>query len=449
MRLTKPIISIVGTTGVGKSQFSIELAKSINGEIINADSMQVYKKLDVITNKHPINERQNIPHHVINHVNWDEEYFIHRFHQEATLAINDIHQRGKVPIIIGGTHYYLQRLLFKNKTINDNKVRELTQRQLDILDGPVEGIFAELVKYDSKIAEKFHPKDKRKLRRALEIWYTVGQQPSTLYKEQKLDELNDLSLIYKTIMFWVYSDYDILSQRLDSRVDDMVTNGALQEVKELYEFYKQSQEPDITKGVYQVIGFKEFLPYLSDNGKLQDSIDKMKIRTKQYARYQIKWIKKSLMVELLKEAKFNYKNGGKVYMLNASDLQQWTKEVEERGIAIAQQFLVKGPQIPDLQIPTSLDPAIFPSSESLASFNSNKRLDSERNWKHIECDICTDSSGKPLVTVGEDNWKIHMNSRRHKRTLLRRQKQKEINKWLLLKSKVVSDTLTHFDQLEK
>ena len=129
---SKPIISIVGTTGVGKSQFSIDLAKAINGEIINADSMQIYKKLDQITNKHPLEERNGIPHHIMDYVSWDEDYHIHKFSQDAQKSIDDIHNRGKVPIVIGGTHYYLQTLLFNNKTLDDSNktLKRIDQRTI-------------------------------------------------------------------------------------------------------------------------------------------------------------------------------------------------------------------------------------------------------------------------------------------------------------------------------
>ena len=119
------------------------MAQAINGEIINADSMQVYRGLEAITNKHPIAERRGIPHHVMDHVDWKEEYYIHRFTKEANTAIDDIHSRGKVPIIIGGTHYYLQSLLFDNKTITAEK-SDLTEEQSQILDGPVETLFSTL-----------------------------------------------------------------------------------------------------------------------------------------------------------------------------------------------------------------------------------------------------------------------------------------------------------------
>lgn len=412
-------------------QFSIELAKAINGEIINADSMQVYEKLDIITNKHPFKERDGIAHHVMDHVNWNEEYFIHRFSKEANNAVEDIHSRGKIPIIIGGTHYYLQNLLFKNKTvgesINKSKItRELTKENVELLDGPVDKIFDMLRQIDPIIAEKFHPEDKRKLRRALEIYMTTGQKPSEIYHEQKLDELEDTSLKYNTLLFWVYSDPEILKDRLDKRVDNMMKLGALDEINELYEFYiSQMPVPDCTTGIWQVIGFKEFLPWLESTRKLNKAdhslfnqgVDRMKIRTRQYAKYQVKWIKKLLAVELNKEARFNFKYGGKLYLLDATDLGSWDEKVRELGLNIANQFLTTGPSsVTYAQAPEHLQD-IFPDSSFLDNFNSNKTLGSEKNWKHYECTVCKDKQGKNLVAVGEESWQIHLKSRRHKRQL--------------------------------
>ncbi|CUM45319.1 uncharacterized protein AC631_00435 [Debaryomyces fabryi] len=394
--------------------------------------MQVYKKLDIITNKHPLKERDGITHHVMDHVNWNEEYFIHRFSKEANNAIEDIHSRGKIPIIIGGTHYYLQNLLFKNKTvgenINNSKVtRELTKDDVELLDGPVAKMFDKLRQIDPIIAEKFHPEDKRKLRRALEIYMTTGQKPSEIYHEQKLDELEDTSLRYNTLLFWVYSDPEILKDRLDKRVDNMMELGALDEINELYEFYRaQVPVPDCTTGIWQVIGFKEFLPWLESTGSLNkeessrwfnQGVDRMKIRTRQYAKYQVKWIKKLLAVELNKEARFNFKYGGKLYLLDASDLGSWNEKVREVGLSIANQFLTTGPSsVTHVQAPEHLQD-IFPDNSFLDNINSNKKLGSEKNWKHYECKVCKDKQGKNLIAVGEENWQIHLKSRRHKRQL--------------------------------
>ncbi|KAK6459187.1 IPP transferase-domain-containing protein [Scheffersomyces xylosifermentans] len=433
----KNIISIVGTTGVGKSQFSIDLAQAINGEIINADSMQVYKKLDNITNKHPIKERAGIPHHVMDHVNWDEKYFIHRFSKEANDAIKDIHSRGKIPIVIGGTHYYLQNLLFNNKTIEGapsdkneqaNEI-QLTEEQVSILDGPVDRIFETLKTIDPVISEKFHPQDRRKLRRALEIFYRTGEKPSTIYHEQKIEELEESSLRYNTLLFWVFSDPEVLKDRLDKRVDTMMESGARSEIEELYEVYeKQDPKPDCGSGIWQVIGFKEFLPWLDSKGDesvndktrkllFENGIERMKIRTRQYAKYQVKWIRKLLSVELQKEARFNFKYGGKLYLLDATDLTKWQENVGKIGMEIARQFLANGPSAVTIpQAPEHLQD-IIPKEDFFSNFKSNKTLGSESNWKHYECSVCKDKDGKPLVAVGEASWKIHIESRRHSRSV--------------------------------
>ncbi|KAM9937104.1 hypothetical protein OXX80_003381 [Metschnikowia pulcherrima] len=426
---TKPkknVVTIVGTTGVGKSQYSIELAKSINGEIINADSMQVYRGAPIITNKHPFSEREGIKHHVMDHIPWSEEYFIHRYSAEAVSAIEDIHARGKTPIIIGGTHYYLQNLLFKNKTIGEkeekDQLRPLSSEQQALLDGPVDAIFKALTDVDPVISEKFHPKDTRKLRRALEIYYTTGQRPSEMYKEQKLDELEDTSLKYNTLLFWIYCDSEVLKERLDKRVDSMMQTGALDEIRELNNFYEsQTPTPDMTTGIWQVIGYKEFRPWLTDGQKdvklFEEGVERMKIRTRQYAKYQVKWIKKLLGVELNKEARFKFKYGGKIYLLDATDLNQWATNVRERGLAITEQFLNNGPLgVTEPLAPKYLE-SILPTSEFYEEFNSNKTLKAVDNWKHFECSVCKDSEGKPLVAVGEDNWQVHQNSRRHKKQL--------------------------------
>lgn len=388
--------------------------------------MQVYRGAPIITNKHPFSEREGIKHHVMDHIPWSEEYFIHRYSAEAVSAIEDIHARGKTPIIIGGTHYYLQNLLFKNKTIGEkeekDQLRPLSSEQQALLDGPVDAIFKALTDVDPVISEKFHPKDTRKLRRALEIYYTTGQRPSEMYKEQKLDELEDTSLKYNTLLFWIYCDLEVLKERLDKRVDSMMQTGALDEIRELDNFHKsQTPTPDMTTGIWQVIGYKEFRPWLTDGQKdvklFEEGVERMKIRTRQYAKYQVKWIKKLLGVELNKEARFKFKYGGKIYLLDATDLNQWATNVRERGLAITAQFLNNGPLgVTEPLAPKNLA-SILPTSEFYEEFNSNKTLKAVDNWKHFECSVCKDSEGKPLVAVGEDNWQVHQNSRRHKKQL--------------------------------
>lgn len=370
---------------------------------------------------------------MMDHVAWDEEYFIHRYSDEANAAIERIHAQEKTPIIIGGTHYYLQNLLFKNKTIGkreqENSKKELTEEQLQILNGPVDALFAAVADADPLISQKFHPKDLRKLRRALEIYYTTRQKPSDLYQEQKLEELEDTSLKYNTLLFWIYCDPDTLRDRLNERVDAMMVTGALEEIKEMNTVYQNiTPRPDITTGVWQVIGFKEFLPWL-DGGQtdlklFEEGVDRMKIRTRQYAKYQVKWIRKLLGVELFKEARFNYKCGGKLYLLDATDLLAWREDVSERGLSIATEFIEKGPLYVTLEQSPAHLRSLLPSSEFFENFNSNKTMDASNYWKHYECPVCTDAEGQPLVAVGDQSWDVHVNSRRHKKKVQSEEKRK-------------------------
>lgn len=390
--------------------------------------MQVYRGLDQITNKHPMEERQGVTHHVMDHVDWTDTYDMQRFAREAQAAIDDILGRGKVPIIIGGTHYYLQNLLFHNKTVGAEvkRTRPITEAERAILDGPGDQLWPALQQVDPVIAEKFHPQDHRKLRRALEIYYETGAAPSQLYRDQKLEELEQSSLKFNLLLFWVYSDREVLVPRLDARVDKMMALGARDEIREMYRVYQQSGASDCTLGVWQVIGFKEFIPWLESGEASGDAwaegIERMKLRTRQYAKYQVKWIKRLLGVELQKEARFNWVNGGKMYLLDATDLSQWSTRVRDRGVAIASEFIARSP-ITEPQAPPHLE-HILPLEEYLATITLGKTLEGARQWKHFQCDICKDSHGNPLVSVGEEQHRLHMKSRRHRLTKHKLEKQR-------------------------
>lgn len=478
---SRKVISIIGTTGVGKSQLSIELAKAFNGEVINADSMQMYVQLNNITNKHPLEEREGIVHHVMNHVPWGEQYYIHRFQQECEKAMNDCWKRGKIPILVGGTHYYLQSVLFDNKTIGSNEettkntvseeyngtdTTKMTEEQQDILNSEDSTlIFNTLKEVDPVVASKFHPNDIRRIKRALEVYYVSGEKASTVYQKQreKMEE-KGTSLKYDTLFFWAYSKLPELDIRLDQRVDKMMQNGGLSELAELYAFYKQELESgnkEVLKmdtGVWQVIGFKEFLPFLSNEGaellKKIDTIrdgtkraaeidflihkdpdfgkccDEMKMKTRRYARKQIKWIKNLLAPELYEEEQHGFVRYGKIFVLDATDLQVWKERVGERAKLITAEFLDKG-YVDEgsegsklKQIPDSLSEEKLIDSKRRASPNKTE------NWVHHTCEICTDrKTGEPLVYVGEQ-WEIHLKSKKHKFNLNRGKRKREYEEWL-------------------
>ncbi|CDO93054.1 unnamed protein product [Kluyveromyces dobzhanskii CBS 2104] len=406
-KMPKPkVIVIAGTTGVGKSDLSIQIANKVNGEIINSDSMQMYKGLPIITNKHPVEERMGIRHHIMNHVPWDEEYYIHRFEKECMEAIEDIHSRGKIPIIVGGTHYYLQTLF--NKRI-EKKVRKPTDEEKKLLDSnDSQLVYDSLKKVDSVIAKKFHTNDTRRVKRMLEIFYTTGEKPSVTFGQQ------DTSLKFDTLFFWIYSEPSVLDVRLDNRVDKMIKGGALEEIKVLYEFYKENNYTmeQCGNGVWQVIGFKEFLPYLenSDECNLTECIDKMKVRTRQYAKRQVKWIKKMLIPDI----------NGKIYVLNATDLMMWDETVSARADAILAEF-ISGKKI--------AVPFAEPELCSLLNYNSPNSPKSDMDWKQYTCTFCKDRDDKNLVAIGTRNWEIHLKSRRHRTNVNKQYKKKSYEEW--------------------
>ncbi|SCW01728.1 LAFE_0E05952g1_1 [Lachancea fermentati] len=420
--MSKPkVIVIAGTTGVGKSQLSIQLAKHVNGEIINSDSMQVYKNIPIITNKHPLEEREGIPHHVMNHVNWTEEYYLHRFEKECLASINEIHQKGKIPIIVGGTHYYLQ-MLFDKRIANKN--REPTEEENKILnsDDP-DLIYDTLAKHDPTIAGKFHPNDTRRVRRMLEIIYTTGENPSKAYAEQKP------ALKFDTLFFWIYSSPEQLDRRLDDRVDNMLKSGGMEEIQQLYHYYRTHNftSEQCENGVWQVIGFKEFLPWLESdaNSSLEQSVERMKVRTRQYAKKQVKWIKKMLIPDI----------NGNIYLLNATDLTQWTENVFTRAISIVDAF-IKDEPIEEIHAE--------PELSSLLIFNPHSQnLKDSESWKHFTCSICRDQNDKCLIAIGESNWQIHLKSRRHKSNIGRLRKKENFDKWQKKRNGNMNEGITH------
>lgn len=399
------VIVIAGTTGVGKSQLSIELASRFNGEVINSDSMQVYKKIPIITNKHPLEERNRISHHVMNHVDWTEEYYLHRFEKECFAAIDDIHSRGKTPIIVGGTHYYLQVLLNKHMT---SEKRALTDEQKNILfSNNPEMVYKTLKDHDPVIASKFHPNDTRRVQRMLEIYYETGKRPSELYSKQSTQ------LRYDTLFLWLHSDYQPLESRLDERVDNMLGSGGLEEIEELYRFYKDNKYSltQCENGVWQVIGFKEFLPWLEkeQNITLEQCTERMKIRTRQYAKKQVKWIKKMLVPDVK----------GNIYMLDASDLTQWNLLVADRAKKITEEF------IHDREMTYDFAP------ERLKTLLVSRDIPVRKpdDWKQFSCSICLDQKGKNLIIIGEKNWNIHLRSKRHKSNLTKGLRKLQFEKW--------------------
>ncbi|GMF04692.1 unnamed protein product [[Candida] boidinii] len=240
----------------------------------------------------------------------------------------------------------------------------------------------------------------------------------------------------------------------------MMKAGAITELQELYDYYRKlNPAPDCERGVWQVIGFKEFLPWLTKESNLkllqglnneageanqisyaaimgdkdfERCLDDMKLRTRRYSRRQVKWIKNLLIPELNNEAKLGFPSFGKTYLLDASDLEKWNSQVKDRGVQICKQFLATGKVPEDIkQQPNTIQQELITppsSSEDLSELRKSK----EQKWKHYSCDICTDpDSGEPLIFVGEQ-FNLHLKSKKHKRVLNKGKRKREYEEWLAL-----------------
>ena len=415
-RVLPKIIVVAGTTGVGKSQLSIELARRFNGEVINSDAMQVYRGVPIVSNKHPLEEREGVPHHVMDYVPWGEEYHIQRFERDARSAIDDILRRGKVPVIVGGTHYYLQMLFEKlvPSAESSSEVVALSPEHRAILDSnDKDKVYAALRDADPTTAARFHPNDTHRVRRMLEIFYTTGTPPSETFAKQTT------TLRYDTLFLWLYSDPQPLDTRLDARVDQMLKLGAPEEIDELYADWLTRDKPPCTGGVWQVIGFKEFLPWLQDgrrDDKLwQQGVDAMKLHTRQYARRQVKWIQKMLIPDVGAE---------RVYVLNATDLTKWHSLVGDRAGSIAQQFMTSGADsVTEAHAPPELERLV--SQEATVA----RKAEATSDFKRYTCNVCRNHDDEKLIAIGTRNWEIHVRSRRHKSNLNRGAKKAAYEKW--------------------
>ncbi|KTW28527.1 tRNA dimethylallyltransferase [Pneumocystis carinii B80] len=403
--------------------------------------MQIYEGLDILTNKQSLEEREDVKHHLLGYLKITEAYNVFQYEKEALCIIEGLHERKTLPIFIGGTNYYIQSVLFKNALLS--KKKRVTGEEKEKIQGKEEekrleekeeeeekrksmikhllnistaDLYRRLEEIDPLIAKRWHPNDRRKIQRCLEIYYETGCRPSDLYNEQRKD--NDKREIprFRTCIFWVYCDYKVLDEMLDKRVDKMCDLGLFDEINMMYDVWNTLDQQkiglDVQKGIWQAIGFKEFLPYLqlpkntekqTRNTYLLNAIASMKLATRQYARKQVKWIRNKLY-PLCKAAGMNIR----FYLLDATDLSLWDNQIQNLAISLFSDFLQDKPGPDPLSLNTVA--ASLLSSKKILDYASQTDL-----WKHYTCNVCKTSSGAPFVAVGLPQWTIHLQGRRHKR----------------------------------
>jgi tRNA dimethylallyltransferase len=409
------------------------LAKRYDGEIINGDAMQMYDGLPIITNKVTVEEQQGITHHLLGIVALDDESWrVGKFKQRAGQIIREIRSRGRLPIVVGGTHYYTQSLLFADslvtKQADSDEETELSNLEIfekfPILSESAEVMLEHLREVDPVMAKRWHPNDKRKIRRSLEIFLLTGKKASEIYAAQNERKIigteeeippNGPGLIDSTLLFWVHSDAEVLKARLDDRVDKMIEAGLLDEVKSMESFLQDIETSGInldrTRGIWVSIGWKEFEPYLKalESGiacleelqALYDlSVEQVQTATRQYARRQVRWIRLKLMPALLNEKALD-----KLYLLDGTDVAQWNDNVSNPAISITEKFLNEQ----ELPAPHTL-------SAAAQEFLDPDSLEEKPALVFQECQLCC------VATVTDDQWQAHLKSRRHRGVLKKKQK---------------------------
>jgi tRNA dimethylallyltransferase len=411
--------------------------------------MQMYEGLPIITNKIPENERHSIPHHLLGTVSLSSEpWTVPKFVQESQRIIQEIRSRGRLPILVGGSHYYTQALLLKDSLVA--RVSDVAQHSEDetearnnqtwpILSAATPDIYAKLLEVDPVIAKRWHPNDRRHVQRSLEIWLQTGRRASDIYEEQYqqrvsqqeiaahqeglingsfVDGAAQTGMRYSTLILWVETEDDVLRQRLDGRVDVMVKDGMLEEGLYLDHFEREQAAKghpvDTGKGIWISIGYKELKPYVKAmrTGDLDQAgldslrdicIEDTKIATRQYARRQKRWIRIRLAN--------SFEEAGATmhfFVLDSTDLEHWKSNVTIPSQSILEDFL-KGESLPDPRSLSEMAHKVLPTFSPKGSRH--------QTFLARTCKVCD------KTTTTDNEWERHLASRRHAKALYGKSKR--------------------------
>jgi tRNA dimethylallyltransferase len=390
--------------------------------------MQMYDGLPIITNKITVEEQKGIPHHLLGFIALDEEpWVVGMFKKKASKIIKEIRSRGRLPIVVGGTHYYTQSLLFEDSLVagilNKQEAQNTSSDQksserFPILDGPTGMMIERLKEVDPIMAERWHPNDRRRIRRSLEIFLLSGKRASDIYAEQKaarslrahnpMVKGESCQPLSDTLLFWVHSDPEILKDRLDNRVNTMLQAGLLSEVKSLNDYLRKQAESgfvvDRERGIWASIGWKEFEEYLlalekSDESKeklaeLYDlCVEKIKAATRRYANRQTRWVRLKLMPSLLERNAL-----ARLYLLDGSDIALWLEKVSGPAMEVTQNFLAGDELCPPHEMSPVAKRVLAPRESGTAGVMPLGQ----------ECGVCN------IACIGEDAWQAHLKGRRHR-----------------------------------
>lgn len=297
--IKKPLVILTGPTAVGKSALSIGLAKAIDGEIISADSMQVYRGMDIGTAKITEEQMQGVPHHLIDELAPWEEFNVVEFQQRCKSYMEEIYLRGRIPIIVGGTGFYIQSVLY-DIDFTENEADTAYRRELEELAGRCGGpaLHRELAKVDQASADTIHPNNIKRMIRALEYYHQTGEKISDHNRVQRQKESP-----YQFLYYVLSLPRPILYDRIDRRVDEMREQGLVEEVKRL-------RQSGCTRDMVsmQGLGYKEILAALDGEMTLEEAFEKIKLETRHFAKRQFTWFRRERDVTWLEKEQFADEN---------------------------------------------------------------------------------------------------------------------------------------------
>ena len=296
-RQKKPLIVLTGTTAVGKTKLSISLAKAVGGEIISADSMQVYKYMDIGSAKIRPEEMSGVPHHLVDILKPEEEFHIVRFQEMAKEAMNDIYERGRIPILVGGTGFYIQAVT-RDIDFTQAEQEDGYRRELEAMaqEQGSEALHQMLQKVDPVSAAQIHANNVKRVIRALEF-YHQNHAPISAHNQEQKERTSPYNLAY----FVLNAPRDLLYERIDRRVDEMMEQGLLDEVKRL-------KSMGYHRGMVsmQGLGYKEILAYLDGEYPLDEAVRILKRDTRHFAKRQLTWFRREQDVIWVNKDDFSY-----------------------------------------------------------------------------------------------------------------------------------------------
>ena len=293
----KPLIILTGPTAVGKTKASIGLAKAIGGESISADSMQIYKYMDIGSAKIRPEEMQGVPHYLIDELDPADEFHVVRFQQMAKEAMTKIYASGHIPIVVGGTGFYIQALLNDiDFTDNDNDTSFRAELETFAKGYGAEALHERLREVDPESADAIHANNIKRVIRALEFYKKTGTKISEHNEQERQKESP-----YQFVYFVLNDDRENLYKRIDMRVDQMIEEGLVKEVQALKERgYNRNMVS------MQGLGYKEILEYLDGECTLSEAVYKIKRDTRHFAKRQITWFKREGHVTWINKKDYNY-----------------------------------------------------------------------------------------------------------------------------------------------